>query len=125
MKLRKSNYLFLGYTIADWRLRVFLSGSGKVLVLGAKYWAVEREPDALERRPLAADKRPALYRSSLTDYLQGLYNYLDDHPGASTVMSEPQQRPSQRLPVRRARLLHRGDSGVWFFGREPRATAHR
>ena len=34
MKLRKSNYLFLGYTIADWRLRVFLKRIWKGTGLG-------------------------------------------------------------------------------------------
>lgn len=81
MKLRKSNYLFLGYTIADWRLRVFLKRIWRGPGLGrAQYWAVEREPDALEE-DLWREIKVRLYRSSLTEYLQGLHSYLKDHPG--------------------------------------------
>jgi SIR2-like domain/TIR domain len=81
MKLRKSSYLFLGYTIADWRLRVFLKRIWKGPGLGrAQYWAVERKPDALEE-DLWRQINVRLYRSTLTDYLQGLHKYLKDHPG--------------------------------------------
>lgn len=80
-KLRKANYLFLGYTIADWRLRVFLQRIWKGARLGrAKYWAVEEEPDVLER-DLWQQAGVTLYQCSLTSYLRGLYDFLDDHPG--------------------------------------------
>lgn len=83
MKLRKSNYLFLGYTIADWRLRVFLKRIWKGPGLGrAQYWAIEHEPDDLEE-DLWRQINVRLYRSSLTDYLEGLHKYLirvRDHP---------------------------------------------
>lgn len=79
-KLKKSDYLFLGYTIADWRLRVFLQRIWQGPKLGgAKYWAVEQEPDPLER-DLWQQAGVRLYQSSLTGYLQGLYDYLDAHP---------------------------------------------
>lgn len=79
-KLRKANYLFLGYTIADWRLRVFLQRIWNGPRFGrAKYWAVEHEPDPLER-DLWQQAGVRLYQSSLTDYLQGLYEFLDEHP---------------------------------------------
>jgi len=79
-KLRRANYLFLGYTIADWRLRVFLQRIWKGAKLGrAKYWAVEREPDILER-DLWQQAGVSLYQSSLADYLKGLCDYLDNHP---------------------------------------------
>ena len=76
-KLKRANYLFLGYTIADWRLRVFLQRIWKGPKLGrAKYWAIEHEPDVLER-DLWQQAGVSLYQSGLTDYLQGLYDYLD------------------------------------------------
>jgi hypothetical protein len=79
-KLKRANYLFLGYTIADWRLRVFLQRIWKGSKLGrAKYWAIEHEPDPLERE-LWKEARVSVYQSSLTDYLRGLYDYLDRHP---------------------------------------------
>jgi hypothetical protein len=78
-KLKKANYLFLGYTIADWRLRVFLQRIWKGPKLGrAKYWAIERDPDVLER-DLWQQAGVGLYQSNLTDYIRGLYGYLDHH----------------------------------------------
>jgi len=80
-KLRRSNYLFLGYAIDDWRHRVFLQRIWKGLRLGrAKYWAVEHEPDALEK-DLWNTTGVQLYRSSLTGYFRGLYEFIDNHPG--------------------------------------------
>ncbi len=80
-KLRKANYLFLGYTIADWPLRVFLQRIWRGARLGrAKYWAVEPQPGVLER-DLWQQAGVTLYQSSLTDYLKGLDDFLDDHPG--------------------------------------------
>lgn len=84
MKLRKSNYLFLGYTIADWRLRVFLKRIWKGPGLGrAQYWAVEHQPDALEE-DLWRQLNVRLYRSSLVEYLQGLHQFLKDQPGQAS-----------------------------------------
>ena len=81
-KLKRANYLFLGYTIADWRLRVFLQRIWKGPKLGhAKYWAIEQEPDALERDLWQQVGLSNLYQSSLTNYLKGLYDYLGSHPG--------------------------------------------
>jgi hypothetical protein len=80
-KLSRSNYLFLGYAIADWRLRVFLQRIKKGERLGrAKYWAVEHQPDALTKdlwRELGVD----LFQSSLTDYLHGLFTFLNPQSG--------------------------------------------
>jgi hypothetical protein len=79
-KLRRADYLFLGYTIADWRLRVFLQRIWRRPKLGrAKYWAVEHQPDVLER-DLWQKWGASLYQSSLADYLTGLSGYLDSHP---------------------------------------------
>ena len=79
-KLQRSNYLFLGYSITDWRLRVFLHRISEGERFGrAMYWAVEHEPDALAEK-LWRRGDVTLYQSSLTDYLEGLYKYLDAHP---------------------------------------------
>ena len=78
-KLKKADYLFLGYMIADWRLRVFLQRIWKGPKLGrAKYWAVEREPDVLER-DLWQQASVSLYQSSVPEYLEGLCDYLTGH----------------------------------------------
>ena len=50
-KLREASCLFLGYTVADWRLRVFLRWIWRESKLGGgMHWAVERDPDVLERQ---------------------------------------------------------------------------
>jgi SIR2-like domain/TIR domain len=75
-KLRQASCLFLGYTIADWRLRVFLRWIWQDDRLGtATHWAVERNPDALERqfwRRCGVD----LYECRLSDYVRGLDEFL-------------------------------------------------
>jgi hypothetical protein len=75
-KLRQSSCLFLGYALADWRLRVFLHWiwPGE-RPSGATHWAVQRRPDALERR-FWEHAGVGLYRSRLTDYMQGFDRFL-------------------------------------------------
>ena len=78
-KLKKASYLFMGYRIADWRLRVFLHriwGGSKLG--GQKYWAVESKPDELED-DLWTDAGVGLFQSGIGDYLQGLYDFLAAH----------------------------------------------
>jgi SIR2-like domain/TIR domain len=78
--LRNANWLFLGYTISDWRLRMFLRWIWKGYPEPDKRWAVENEPGTLERDQwLQAGVK--LYECGLGAYLQGLFDYLDRHPG--------------------------------------------
>jgi hypothetical protein len=78
-KLRRANHLFLAYPMADWRLRVFLQriSQGQRLKR-AKYWAVERDPDRLELE-LWRQAGVSLYGSRVTDYLQGLDDFVVAH----------------------------------------------
>jgi hypothetical protein len=73
-KLRESHCLFLGYTVRDWNLRVFLKriweGS-----LGAKSWAVELDPDILEK-DFWAQSNVDLYEADLADYVSQLSEQL-------------------------------------------------
>jgi len=66
-KLRQSHCLFLGYTVRDWSLRVFLKriwgGS-----LGAKSWAIDPNPDALEKE-IWATSNVDLYTADLGHYV--------------------------------------------------------
>jgi DNA-binding SARP family transcriptional activator len=48
-KLRRSHFLFLGYTMADWNLRVILHRLWGEDPLGYRSWAVQPEPKPLER----------------------------------------------------------------------------
>ena len=75
-KLRNSSCLFLGYRMADWRMRVFLKRIWQGDRLGrARHWAIERDPDVLEQ-DLWQDAGVTLYQASLTDYVQGLDTFL-------------------------------------------------
>jgi len=80
-KLRQSSCLFLGYALADWRLRVFLHwiwpGQRPT---GATHWAVQRRPDVLERR-FWEHAGVGLYQSRLTDYVQGFDRFLVTNRG--------------------------------------------
>jgi hypothetical protein len=48
-KLTSSHCLFLGYSMSDWILRVFLKRIWGGERLDAKSWAIEQDPDRLER----------------------------------------------------------------------------
>jgi DNA-binding SARP family transcriptional activator len=48
-KLRRSHFLFLGYTMADWTLRVILNRLWSDQPLTYRSWAVQPQPRALER----------------------------------------------------------------------------
>ena len=78
-KLRQASCLFLGYKIADWRLRVFLHWiwQGERLS-GATHWAVERDPDVLERQ-FWQRSGVALYRGRLGEYVAGLDRFLTEN----------------------------------------------
>jgi SIR2-like domain/TIR domain len=70
--LRRANYLFLGYAISDWRLRVFLHRVWEGPQLGGQnYWAVQRQPDRLDSR-LWTQAGVTHYQASLVDYMGAL-----------------------------------------------------
>ncbi len=49
MQLRRSHFLFLGYGMRDWNLRVILHRIWGEQRLKYKSWAIQRNPDKLER----------------------------------------------------------------------------
>jgi SIR2-like domain/TIR domain len=70
-KLRDSHCLFLGYTIRDWNLRVFLKRIWRGEPLSAKSWSVEPDPDELEKE-FWSQSRVDLYTADLADYVSRL-----------------------------------------------------
>jgi hypothetical protein len=78
-QLRQSCYLFVGYPIGDWRLRVFLRRIwGSTDVLGrTPHWAIVRDDDELEQglwRNFAVTRLQcgyAEYFTGLADFLEG------------------------------------------------------
>ncbi|HVT19344.1 MAG TPA: SIR2 family protein [Thermoanaerobaculia bacterium] len=49
-QLRASHFLFLGYSLRDWNLRVILQRIWEEQRLGYNSWAVQKDSDALDRR---------------------------------------------------------------------------
>jgi hypothetical protein len=76
-KLRESHCLFLGYTVRDWNLRVFLKRIWEGN-LGAKSWAIVSDPDVLEKN-LWAQSNVELYAADLEDYVDLLHERLSRH----------------------------------------------
>jgi len=74
-KLRYSHYLFLGYTMRDWNLRVFLQRLWGDQKLGAKSWAIEPAPDILEKE-FWSEFGVDLYASPLVGYVNKLSEHL-------------------------------------------------
>jgi len=83
-KLKESHCLFLGYTVRDWNLRVFLKRIWEG-TLGAKSWAVEPDPDVLEK-DLWAQCNVDLYAADLGDYVDLLQERLS---GRTSNGAEP------------------------------------
>lgn len=73
-KLQDSHCLFLGYTVHDWNLRVFLKRiwEGR---LEARSWAVEPDPDDFDK-DLWAPSNVELYAADLADYMDQLQKRL-------------------------------------------------
>ncbi len=77
-KLQKSHCLFLGYTMSDWRLRVFLKRIWKGGRFGATSWAIEPLPAVVESdfwRHYGVD----LFATPLADYVHELSDHLSSH----------------------------------------------
>jgi hypothetical protein len=75
-KLMQASYLFLGYTLADWRLRVFLQRIWGGPLSRANYWAVAHAASDLDEK-VWGKWGVQLIDSGVTDYLEGLYDFLD------------------------------------------------
>jgi SIR2-like protein/TIR domain-containing protein len=84
-KLRDSHCLFLGYTMREWNLRVFLKRIWRGEPLSADSWAIEPEPDALEKK-FWAHSYVDLYAADLAEYVNRLGELLD---GRAPVGAEP------------------------------------
>lgn len=49
-KMKHSHFLFLGYSLKDWNLRVILHRIWGDRKLSYKSWAIQREPDVLDEK---------------------------------------------------------------------------
>jgi len=82
-KLRDSHCLFLGYTMCDWSLRVFLKRIWSDTPLGAKSWAVVSSVDALEKE-FWMHANVDVYTATAPDYLAGIEERLEARHAADT-----------------------------------------
>jgi hypothetical protein len=70
-RLRKSHFLFLGYSMRDWNLRVILHRIWGEQRLSYKSWAIQLEPEPIEQE--FWNKRGVdILRVSLEDYVENL-----------------------------------------------------
>jgi hypothetical protein len=76
-KLQDSHCLFLGYTVHDWNLRVFLKRiwEGRI---EARSWAVEPHPDPVDK-DLWSLSNVALYAANLAGYIDQMQKRLVAH----------------------------------------------
>jgi hypothetical protein len=73
-KLQDSHCLFLGYTVHDWNLRVFLKRIWDNRI-GARSWAIESNADAFDK-DLWAQSNVELYQDELPHYIEHLQQRL-------------------------------------------------
>lgn len=75
-KLRKSHFLFLGYSLRDWNLRVILHRIWGEQRLTYRSWAVQLNPQALDRE-FWRKRDVEILDLRLEDYVAGLSGHLD------------------------------------------------
>jgi DNA-binding SARP family transcriptional activator len=75
-RLRRSHFLFLGYTMADWNLRVVLNRLWGDQPLTYRSWAVQPAPKPLERE-FWRRRDVDVLEAPLEAYVAGLSRYLD------------------------------------------------
>ena len=77
-RLRRSHFLFLGYTMADWNLRVVLNRLWGDQPLSYRSWAVQPAPKPLERE-FWRRRDVDVLEAPLEAYVAGLGRYLETH----------------------------------------------
>jgi len=80
-KLRDSHCLFVGYTIRDWSLRVFLKRIWNGQPLAAKSWAIQGAPGVIDRESWS-QSRVELFAAPLDAYVTRLEGHMMNHLGA-------------------------------------------
>ncbi len=75
-RMRKSHFLFLGYSLKDWNLRVILNRL-RDAGIAWKSWAVQQEPDGIEER-FWFRRNIELLDADLETYIRGLDTALLD-----------------------------------------------
>jgi len=80
-RLKRCHFLFLGYSLRDWNLRVILHRIWGEQKLGWKSWAIQREPDTVERK-FWRSRDVDIFDVSLTQYVAALKERVEGLPRA-------------------------------------------
>jgi hypothetical protein len=79
-RLRNSHFLFLGYAMRDWNLRVILRRIWGAQGLEYPSWSIQRTPDELETK-FWEDRRVAVFHHDVDDYVERLREAVEDRCG--------------------------------------------
>ncbi len=74
-KLQRSHFLFMGYSLKDWNLRVILHRIWGEKRLKSKSWSVQLDPEAIDERSWP-ERNVEILDVDLTDYVKGLQGAL-------------------------------------------------
>jgi hypothetical protein len=80
-KLSTSHFLFLGYSLRDWNLRVILHRIWGEQKLSYKSWAILLNPQPLDQE-FWRKRDVDIYNASLEDYITALAERVSSHPRA-------------------------------------------
>lgn len=80
-KLKSSNFLFLGYSLRDWNLRVILHRIWMEQQQNANYksWAIQLKPEKLEQK-FWENRDVEIFHSNLDNYISDLQQQLEARP---------------------------------------------
>jgi SIR2-like domain len=78
-KMRESAFLFLGYSLRDWNLRVILYRLWREQTLGTQSWAIQRRPHPFEKKFWSL-RGVEVLDIDLDEYVAGLTEALANYP---------------------------------------------
>jgi hypothetical protein len=84
-KLRKSHFLFLGYGLRDWNLRVILHRIWGEQKLTYRSWAIQFDPEPIDQE-FWHKRDVAILNIRLEDYVAALTKYVGALPSGGTPM---------------------------------------
>src|SRR5262249_6125219 len=77
--LSMCRFLFIGYGLRDWNLRVILHRVSSANALSYTSWAIQRAPSALDRK-FWSRRNIDILEVEIEDYLAGLKRSIDELP---------------------------------------------
>ncbi len=78
-ELRASHFLFLGYSLRDWNLRVILHRIWNEQRLGYNSWAVQKQSDTLDRR-FWSRRNVQMLETGLKEFVESLEKRIESLP---------------------------------------------